>query len=128
MEDGTYVITGSENYDTYLEACGMPDPQLTRMVTARPVVDITSTATDTTTSFKNGDNVFRNTLIYGQDNVTDCNGTQYVTNVSPTPTGYAGTMTVGGRPGTIEFRKNEEGYVLSMSIEDISCRRQFKRL
>merc|ERR1712098_641944 len=96
--DGKFILKSNENYDAFLKAVGVPDELAAKMVAAVPTVEVSTTATTSTMVVKAGDKTYTNTITYGQD--------------SP----YSGSISLGGKTGTIEVKKTADGYCQCMTV------------
>jgi len=126
--NGSYVLTGNENYEAFLKAINVPDDKAALMLAAVPTIDIEGTGNGAKMTIKANGKVFNNTVTWGQDSPNSLAGMDFTVNANKTADGYGGTITSpGGKQGTIEVKKTADGLCQIVTFNGVTAKRCYKK-
>merc|ERR1711970_876090 len=117
--DGKYVLKSNENYDAFLIAAGIPADVAAVFSAAKPTLEVTKNS--------NGLTVKTIANVFGTESTNEIAGLQFQLNAKATATGYAGTMTFGGKSGTVACDKTADGFCQTMTLAGVTRKKHYTK-
>merc|ERR1712215_511588 len=125
--DGKYVLKSNENYDAFLIAAGIPADVAAVFSAAKPTLEVTKNSNGLTVKTIANDKTFTNTIVFGTESTNEIAGLQFQLNAKQTATGYAGTMSFGGKSGTVACDKTADGFCQPMTLAGVPCKKYYTK-